>query len=172
MATGQILLPIPGGLAPSGVQACGSKLVTSSSTPSNGAAARFVRLQFDQTTDEHWLWVVRIPENYLSTPQLVFHHGADVTTGNVVWKYSFAPNADGTDDLDMIATNTVGTTTVAVPGTSGVTTKTTVSPDASDLTFGRLLGIMLGRDAGDGSDTAAGDAWIVGAAFIYTAQNA
>lgn len=169
MTTGQLILPIPGGIPPNGVQACGQKPVTSSSTPSNGAAARHVRYQFDQSTDEHWQWVVRVPANWTSGGDIKIRWGADVTSGNVIWKASFCPVVDSSDDLDGITTNTVATAAAsAVPGTSGQTKETTITPDGTDVTANRMLIITVGRDADNGSDTAAGDAWIVGVAFEYT----
>lgn len=169
MGTGQLQLPVPGGVPPSGVQACGQKPVTSSSTPANGAAARHVRLQFDQTTDEHWLWVARVPRDWVSGGAVKVRWGADVTSGNVVWKASLAPVVDSSDDLDGLTTNTVGTAAAsAVPGTSGQTKETSVTVDTTDVAAERMCVLMVGRDAGDAGDTAAGDAWVVGVAFEYT----
>lgn len=180
-SVGTIMLPIPGGLPPSGVQACAQKVVTSSSTPSNGAAARFTRLQFSSTTDEHWLWTVRIPDNFSSFDGLLLRHGCDAATGGVAYKASLCPVVDGTDDLDSIATNTVWAglviADVADLGGVGFTSYVDVTDGAfgagglTDVAAGRMCCVMIGRDVADAGDTAAGDAWIVTAALYYTANN-
>lgn len=169
MATGRILLPCPGGISPGGGVAAGWQKVRSSGTVTNGPAASTARCFFDQSTDWHWLWSIVLPGDYVSGGTLRIKWGADVTSGNAILKAALGAVVDSSTDTDTFSLNTVSTSSaIAVPGTSGHVKETTLAPSATSLAANQLTVVMLGRDADNGSDTAAGNVWIAGALFEYT----
>src|SRR3990167_8873839 len=98
MATGYIILPASGGGAPSG----GANNIAAEqiNVDSSGAATaaypkgRYTELNFDQTTDEHWLYPILLPANYASGGLVRLKWGAKVTSGNVIWKAGIMPAVD------------------------------------------------------------------------------
>lgn len=170
MTTGYVSLPIPGGMAPLGTEApCGWAPITSSGgAVTNGASMRHMRALFDQSIDEHWLWPLVLPGDFVSFSALRLKYGSLVTSGAVVWKGSLIGVVDGTDDTDTLVMGAVATTAgLTVPGTSGFLADTTVVPTATGLAANRLTVVMIGRDANNGSDTAAGDCFLAGALLEY-----
>jgi hypothetical protein len=132
------------------------------------------RLLFDPTTSQSALWQMVLPQDYASTssPQLrVLYTMNSATAGNVIFRASVMAVTAGdaadinTDSYDT--TNTSATTTV--PGTAGFLDSIVISLSNMDsAAAGDLLKIKLDRDAA--TDTAAGDAEVVGVVLEYTKQ--
>jgi len=170
-----IRLPIPGGSAPDGTGAGNNpatleRNVSSGVQTANTPKVAYSQLLFDQATDEHWLWQFRIPQNYGSGGSVKLTWGAKVTAGNVVWKAGIVAADPGVDNMStsvFVAADAAAA--AAVPGTVGQVTETTVTLTMTDVSAGDLVVLFVGRDADAGTDTAAGDATLVAAEFLYTA---
>lgn len=168
-------LPIPGGSAP---DASGSgnnpatleRIVSSGTQTTNTPKVTYSQLLFDQSTDEHWLWQLRIPQNYSSGGTLRLTWGAKVTSGDVIWKAGIVAADPSTDDMDAAIFNAADAASAStVPGTVGQQKETTITLTMTDVSAGDLVVIFVGRDADAGGDTAAGDATLSGAEITYTA---
>lgn len=172
MATVTMVLPIPGGIAPDGSGTGNNpatpELVTSSGTQTtNTPKLHFVRLDFDQSTDEHWLWQLVLPGDYSSGGTLRLNWGSDVTTGNVIWKAGVEVAASL--DWDAAVFNAADAAAAsAVPGTVGITKEDTIALTMTGAAANLPIIIFVGRDADAAGDTAAGDAWLMTAALTYT----
>lgn len=174
MAVGRVSLPVEGGIAPDGTgtgnnPATPERFVSTGTQTTNTPKVSGVRLLFDQTTDEHWLWTETLPSDYGSGGTLKLKWGAKVTTGNVVWKGGAEIIDDSSTDVDVTVFNAgdLGTAT-AVPGTVGQVKGVDVTLTMSGATAGELVYFFVGRDADNGSDTAAGDAVLEKVTFEYT----
>lgn len=162
MATGTILLPI---LAAVPDATNPPALVFSTSRP---------YLAFDATTDEIVYWTFRLPENYASGAALKIQwSGASSTTTShtVVWGcqvMAMTADTDGAMDSDSYDTaNTVsddilGTTAKRIQGAS--LTLTNFDSGAA----GDYLALKFYRDADNGSDDLAEDAWLWAVSLEYT----
>lgn len=171
MATVTMVLPIPGGIAPDGSGTGNNpatpELVTSSGTQTtNTPKLHFVRLNFDQSTDEHWLWQFILPGDYSSGGELLLKWGAAVTSGNVVWKAGVEANASDWDAAVFNAADVASAS--AVPATLGAITGDVITLTMTGATANEPIVIFMGRDADNASDTAAGDAWLLAVNFRYT----
>jgi len=174
-AADPVRLPIPGGSAPDGSGAGNSpatleRNVSSGVQTANTPKVAYSQLLFDQATDEHWLWQFRIPQNYGSGGSVKLTWGAKVTAGNVVWKAGIVAADPGVDNMStsvFVAANTAAAS--VVPGTAGQVKEDTITLTMTDVSAGDLVVLFVGRDADAGTDTAAGDATLVAAEFLYTA---
>lgn len=145
-------------------------VVSAAGATTNGKKPQWDTLDFDQTSDEQSMWDWFGASNYLSGLTVVLKWYATPTSGNVIWKASVAVCVDGTTDLDTSsAMNTVDLSTAqAVPGTSGVLKQTSIALTSPGMAADRFAVVMIGRDADNGSDTAAGDARLVAAKLVWT----
>ena len=177
MATGHVVLPIPGGIAPDGSgsgnnPARPSTLISGGTQTTNSSKVTLVGLLFlGATNDEHWAWQFNMPSNYASdgtlrlTWQLI-----GTSTNTVVWKAAaFCPIA-GTTDTDGAAGiyDTVVTASGTPSATQGIQTQTTLTLTMTNAAASRYINIMVGRDQDNGSDTNTSDAFLVAATFEYT----
>lgn len=177
MATGYIILPIPGGQAPdqsgSGNNAATPEVVVSSgSQTTNTPKVTYTHLLFDASTDEHWLWTFQLPGDYSSGGSVKLYWGSKGTTNNVIWKAGIVAGEPSSTDMDaavFIAADSSGA--VAVPGTVGHFKETSISLTVTglDITGGSdMVVLFVGRDADNGSDNSASDATLRGVTFEYT----
>lgn len=142
--------------------------VKSSSGPPN---AYWDELCFDASTEEQCCWQVPYwPADYVSTPTAkITYKMASATTGGVAFEVRLAAisDADAADaDAKALGTANVGTDTV--PGTAGY--ENTVSfalTNADSVAVGDFVVVYLNRDPAHASDTATGDAQVVGFAITY-----
>lgn len=174
MATARLLLPIPGGVAPDGsgsgnAPATPEKIVSSGTQTSNTPKLSYVHLLFDQSTDEHWMWVFALPGDYASGGTLRLAWGAKVTSGDVVWKGGINSTDLSSEDMDAAVFNAADAASAStVPGTVGHVKETTIALTATGLGATEPVVVFVGRDADAGGDTAAGDACLVGVTLEYT----
>lgn len=121
-------------------------------------------LAFDATTDEAAMWTAVVPQGFTGTVTAhVYYMMASATSGDVVWAVTVEAVTDG-DTLDLDAASGYGTvntaTAATVPGTAGYLDVVSVTLSNLDsAAAGDYLRIKLTRDADNGSDTAAGDAY-------------
>ena len=174
MATSRIPLPIPGGIAPDGSgsgnnPATPEVMVSSAGQTTNAAKATTIWLLFDPATDEHWLWALELPGDYVSGGTLRLTWSTKGTSTNAVyWKGAAAIGVVGTTDMDAIAFDTVVLGNGAGASTQGVTTQTTIALTMTNAAANRPMILMVGRDADNGSDTNASDACLISCTFEYT----
>lgn len=177
MATSRLVLPFPGGSPPdaSGAgnnPATPARVVSSGTQTTNTPKASYWSLLFDQSTDEHWEWAFPLPADYVSGGTLKLYWGAVPTSGNVIWKAGVVMGEPSSEDLDAsVFVAADATAATAVPGTAGQFKETsiTLTMTGADVSGGADFVILfIGRDADNGSDTAAGDAFLVGAVLEYT----
>lgn len=122
-------------------------------------------MELDQSTDQTFFYTWRVPSNWLSGLTVVVKQGSAVTSGNVVLKAGLAIDTDGTTDwtaLTYLAADL--SAVVAVPASAGRTKETSWALTTTGLTAGMLTSFFVGRDADNGSDTAAGTS------YIYTVE--
>jgi hypothetical protein len=174
MATGYVVLPIPGGFAPdssgSGNNAAApEKIISSGSQTTNSPKASYVGLLFDPTTDEHWMWRFTLPGDYASggTLRLTFSNKGTSANG-VTWKGATACAVVGTTDVDAIVFDTVVTANATPSTTTGITTQATLTLTMTNAAANRPIIIMVGRDPDNASDTNASDMRLEDVTFEYT----
>lgn len=142
--------------------------VKSSSGPPN---SYFDQLCFDATTEEQCCWQVPYwPADYVSTPTVkITYKMASATTGGVAFEVRLAAisDADAADaDAKALGTANVGTDTV--PGTAGHTNTVSFALTNNDsVAVGDFVTVYLNRDPAHASDTATGDAEVLGIAITY-----
>ena len=142
--------------------------VKSSSGPPN---SYFDQLCFDATTEEQCLWQIPYwPADYVSTPTVkITYKMASATTGGVAFEVRLAAisDADAADaDAKALGTANVGTDTV--PGTAGYTNTVSFGLTNNDsVAVGDFVVVYLNRDPAHASDTATGDAEVLGIAITY-----
>lgn len=135
---------------------------SSAAAPTNGQQLRFRSRDFDQSTDEGTFFYFLLPSNYSSGGTLNLSWLTTVTSGDVVWKTAFLvvhPSSEASPtDLDAAAVGTVTAQAAAtVPGTAGQVKQSSFDLGVTGAHAGDLLVVYLGRDANNGSDTAAAD---------------
>lgn len=177
MATGRLILPFPGGIAPDGTgtgnnQMEPKKIISSGTQTTNAAKASHYVLLADGATDEHWMWTFIMPGDYASGGTLrAVLESMSTTAGSVILKAAVAQSTDGTTDLDTGSTlfdTVVTSSALANPTTVGRTVSGTLALTGS-YTANRYSILMLGRDADNASDTLNSiDIGIAGATFEYT----
>lgn len=174
MATGVIVLSIPGGVAPDGsgsgnAPARPEKVVSSGTQTTNSSKASYVHLLFDPATDQHWMWVFTLPTDYASGGTLRLTWATKGTSTNAVyWKGATVCGTVGTTDMDASVFDTVVTGNGAGASTQGVTTQTTLALTMTGAAANVPIIVMIGRDADNASDTNASDACLLAATFEYT----
>ena len=122
---------------------------------------------FDDTIDELVVYSFTVPPKYASRGSFRLRYVmASATTNSVVVSADALPATEG-DDFD--AAGTAATTTDAVQaGASDDLGVVDVTPVVT-YAAGERVRIIVGRLGADGSDNAAGDMWLVGVEFRYTA---
>lgn len=170
MATSRIVLPVEIAELPAANPAVLSAVQSSSAVATtNTPKPTWKRLEFDQTTDQTAIWNLRLPSDWLSGLTVTLKWAAAVNAGNVVWKGGVAPCIDGTTS-QIAGTFVAGdlSATVAVPATIGLTKETGWALTTTGLTAGQFISVFVGRDADNGSDTAAGLAYGLAVELSYT----
>ena len=160
MATGTVILPVPGTFDdtnPPGVNFANSRAFVT----------------FDDTTAETMFWTFRMPANYSSTPVAKLQYCmASATTGTVEFEVSVMAVSDGDSaDVDTDSFDTVNTGSATVPGTAGYLDEISIAlSNADSVAAGDLVVVQVARDADDGTnDTATGDLELRAVSLEYTA---
>lgn len=124
-------------------------------------------LAFDASTDESAVWTILLPDtaggDYTWRPYFVM---ASATSGNVIWtcEVEAISNADATDLDATTSFATANSASIAAPATAGYIASlnsNTLTNDDS-VVGGDYVRVRLTRDADNGSDTATGDAYLLG----------
>lgn len=127
---------------------------------------------YDATTEEQLCWQIEYwPADYVSTPTIkITYKMASATTGGVAFeaRLGAVSDADAADiDAKAYAAANVGTSTV--PGTAGHSNTVSFALANDDsVAVGDFVLVYLNRDPAHASDTATGDAEILGVALTYT----
>jgi hypothetical protein len=174
MATAYIVL-FPGGIAPdgsgSGNNTAGlSYEVSAAAQGTNSPKATQLKLLFDASTDEHWLFSLLIPADYASGGTL---RGTikftSATSGVAIMKAAQVTSVDSSTDDDALAFGTADVSaSITAPGTQGQTIGFTVALTTTNMAASRKSVIFIGRDADNASDTAAGDVELLALNLEYT----
>lgn len=169
MATSELLLELANRVDPASNAPGSTTAASAAAATTNAHQLRFFTLDFDKDTDESTAWQFSFPANYLSGGTVYLKWFSTPTSGNVVWKASIYVATDGSSDLDTSsAYNAVDTATTAAPGTSGFLTSTSIALTSPGIAANKYCNLMVGRDANNGSDTAAGDARLLAVKFQWT----
>ena len=175
MSVGYLNL-FPGGLAPDGSgtvnnTAALSYEVSGAGQTSNTPKATQLKLLFDGTTDEHWLFSFLLPGNYASGGTL---RGTvkftTATSGTAVMKAGQVTSIDSSTDDDALAFVAADeSSAISAPGTQGQTIGFTIVLTATNMAANRKIVVFIGRDPDNASDDIATDLELLGLNFEYTA---
>lgn len=130
-----------------------------------------LQLAYDATADEWVTWQFRLPDDYASAPTLkVQWKATSATSGNVVWDARISATSPGdSTDVDAQDFDAANTATGAAPATAGYLAETSITlANADSLAAGDFVVVRLSRVGSSGSDTATGDAEMVGCLLSYT----
>ncbi|HUS95672.1 MAG TPA: hypothetical protein VMX97_02915 [Hyphomicrobiaceae bacterium] len=174
MATGYINL-FPGGIAPDGSgtvnnTAALSYEVSAATQTSNTPKATQLKLLFDGTTDEHWLFSFLLPGDYSSGGTLRGKAKfTTATTGTAVMKGGQVTSVDGsTDDDALVFAAGDVSSAISAPGTQGWTVGFTIALTATNMAANRKIVVFIGRDPDNGSDDITTDLELLALNFEYT----
>lgn len=173
MATGYINL-FPGGVAPDGSgtgnnTAALSYEISGGTQATNSPKVTQMKLLFDATTDEHWLFSLLLPGDYASGGTLRGEFKmTSATTGNIQMKASQVTTADAASDTNKIFETVTTTGAVAVPGTAGIIKEFTITLTTTGMAANEKCVLFIGRDPDDANDTATGDLELIALNLEYT----
>jgi len=173
MATG-IVNVFPGGVGPDNATASQSAALSydASATAGSGNVPKSyaMKLLFDATTDEHWMFNLLLPADYASGGTL---RGVAKFTSAVanaaIMKAGQVTTVDGSTDDD--ATSYAATdlsSSVTAPGTQGQTVSFTIALTTTNMAANRLCRLYIGREPDNASDTATGDLELLSLNLEYT----
>lgn len=172
MAIGIINLPVGAAALPDGSASNAAPAIQRVKSSAAAPTPYFLQAAFDAATEEQMMWTLLVPSNYASNPVLkLMFKMTSATTGNVVIEGRIAAVSDG----DATDVNTKGfaaantSAAITVPATVGIMASISLTLTNDDsLVADDFAIVYLARDAANGSDTAAGDMEIIGAALYYT----
>lgn len=123
-------------------------------------------LAFDAATDEYAVWTFIAPQGLTNSLSAVLSlTGNAAGTNSTYWEVSLEAVTSGdADDLDSTTSYwaTVNTGNVAMPSTQGAMTQLSVTlTNADSIAAGDLCRIKVSRDANNGSDNFAADAYLL-----------
>jgi hypothetical protein len=148
---------------------------SSGAAPTGGPKLHFDELLFDPTTDEHVLFGVRMPADYVSggTVKIQWKANATVPTNGVVWKACLAAVTPGAAEVpDSKSYPVPDTVTTLDSATANALMESSLALGATALNgavAGDWVSLMVGRDADAAADTVTVDAAVVGISLDYTA---
>ena len=174
MATGYINL-FPGGIAPDGSgsgnnTAALSYEVSAAAQTSNTPKVTQLKLLFDGTTDEHWLFCFLLPGDYASGGTLRgIVKFTSATTGTAIMKGGQVTSVDSsTDDDALVFVAADVSASISAPGTQGQTIGFTITLTATNMAVARKCVIFIGRDPDNASDTITTDLELLVLNLEYT----
>lgn len=170
MSTSRVLLVPEDGVAPTTNPATLTKITSGGAAVTNGPVLTYNVLEFNDTTDQHYMWNFRIPDDYVSGGVLTLTWGAaSATTNNVIWKAGARPCDPSSTTVSSASYNNADAAAASpVPGTAGQFKETSITLTMTGATPGDFLALFVGRDADAGGDTAVGNARLLSAQFSYT----
>lgn len=149
-----------------------AKVVSTGAQTANTPKVTYFVLAFDQTTEEHVMWQFRVPSHFATSSVYVsILWGAAVTSGEVVWKAALLATAISSTDMDAAVFSAAALSgDHTVPATAGQykESQIDVTTAAAGLASGEIAVLMVGRDAGNVSDDAGGDATILSVSLHWT----
>lgn len=151
------IILFPGGHAPDGsgsgnnTAALSQEVSTGTQTTNTPKVTRY-KLLFDPTTDEHWEFQFKMPDNYVSGGTLRGQIGVNaVSPGNVIMKGGISEsNGNRTDDLFLAADVS---SAIAMPATANQGTEFTIALTMTNIAANDEVVVFIGRDADNGSDS-------------------
>jgi len=124
-------------------------------------------LAFDAATDESASWTFVAPQGLSGALSCVFSLiGNAAGTNSTYWEVSVeaVTSADATDLDAGDSFDTVNTGNVAMPATQGHMVQLSITlTNADSIAAGDLVRVKISRDANNGSDTFAADAYLLAA---------
>jgi hypothetical protein len=171
VATGSILLTPGAASLPDGSASNAAPALQAVKSAASAPGVYFVQAAFDASTEEWLCWSFRMPADYASAPVAkVQFKMASATSGAVVWDVRLSATTPGdAQDVDAQDFASANTATTSVPATVGYLTEASVTlTNADSLAAGDFVVVRVARAAADGSDTATGDAELLGVAISYT----
>lgn len=171
MATGSILLSPGSAVPPDGSASNAAPQLQRVKSSASAPTPYFQQFAFDASTEEQCCWTFRMPADYASAPVLrVQYKMTSATTGGVAFEARIAAVSDGdATDVDAKAFAAANVGTATVPGTAGHLDEVAITlTNADSLAAGDYVIVYLNRDPAHASDTATGDAEVLGAALTYT----
>lgn len=172
MATGTIILPITAAITGDGTSGNEGPALQRVKSSASAPSPTWLQAVFDASTTERIMWALRMPADYVDSPELkVQFKMASATSGNVMFGgrvAAYTPTSDSSD-ADAKAFAAVNTATTAVPGTTaGRIAEASISLTTADsLAANDWAVIYLSREAANGSDTATGDCEVVAVTLEY-----
>ena len=157
MATGTIILPVPGQLDPTNPPGVAF------------SAANRPYMAFDGTTDELCLWTFRVPQDYASALTIKVQYSmASATTNNVAIRTEVMAIADGEDvDTDSFAA-VEASADATVPGTAGLMDEISDVLETPTVAANDYICLRLGRENGTSGTNATGDMEVWAVSLEYT----
>jgi len=174
MATGVINL-FPGGVAPDGSGSGNNPAsltfeVSSGTQTTNTPKSSQLKLLFDGSTDEHWMFTVLLPGDYASGGTLrgkVKFTAA--TSGSAIMKAGQASTTDSsTDDDAKVFTAADVSSSITAPATQGQVVEFTIALTTTGMAVHRFCSVFIGRDPDNASDTIATDLELLALNLEYT----
>jgi hypothetical protein len=121
-------------------------------------------LAFDQTTQETCYWTFVAPQGLTGTLSVIVHlFGNGAGTNPTYWEAAIEAVTPGdSTDLDAATSfDSVNSGNVAMPATQGHQTSLSITlTNADSIAAGDYVRLSLARDADNGSDTFAADAYV------------
>lgn len=144
--------------------------VANAGGPSFSVRTYYVPFAFDAAATEGVATQWAVPEDYASGAATVklWWTSPGAVAGNVVWKAYFGAVAAG-EVLNPPPTLATNSNTIASP-LNELLAISTLTSSVTPLA-GEIFTIAIERTGGDGADTLAGDAWMVGVEIEYTAND-
>lgn len=171
MATGTIILPIPGGTPPDGSASNASAQPQRTKSSASAPSPIFTELLFDPGTDEHWWWAFRMPADYASGAVAKLQWKANATSNSVVWVARLAAvtpaDTDTPNEHASAAANSATTSVNTTEARRLVETSITLT-NADSVAAGDMVNLLIHRDADNGSDSCTVDAELVAVSIEYT----
>lgn len=171
MATGNLVFSPGAASLPDGTSSNLPPAVQAVKSSASAPGVYFLQLAYDASFEEWAAWQFRMPDDYASGPVLKLQYKmTSATTGDVVWDGRLAAVSSGdATDVDAKGFGSANTVTSTVPGTAGYLTEVSITlTNADSVAAGDFVVLRVARAAASGSDTAAGDAELVGCSLAYT----
>lgn len=127
-------------------------------------------LAFDASTKETAYWTLRAPQGLTGTMTLILDYCMASAVANSVVMSAAVEAVTGGDATDLDAGTSFDTANNGaadtVPGTAGYMKQITITLTTNDsIAAGDLVRVAIAREVADGSDTATGDLYLLGAEF-------
>ena len=172
VGTKYIILPIDGATLPDDSAGNKSAAVERKKSSAGAPSPHFMQVLFDDTTEEFLYWSFRFPGDYGSglTAKIQYKmENALASSGSVYFDVALMAVSPGdAQDVDADSMDTVNSGNATVPGTVGYLGEISITlTNIDSLAAGDFIVLYLKRDADNVSDTATGDAEVIGFSIEY-----